>query len=205
MEQNPYSNSQASTMNPFSHTNYKVHKQTFKLVGGAFRIYDPMGSLALFADLKAFKLKEDIRLYTREDKAEEVLTIKARSIIDFSTTYDVVDSTTGQPVGALRRKGLKSMIRDEWSILDTFGNEIGKITEDSMLMALLRRFLTNLIPQKYHGEVRGMPVCAFSQNFNPFTLKLDVDFSMDQTGQFDRRLGLAAAVLFCAIEGREQN
>ena len=67
----------------------------------------------------------------------------------------------------------------------------------------IRRFLTNLIPQKYHGEMNGQQVCVFKQDINPFVLKLHLDFSMDQNRMLDRRLGIAAAVLLCVIEGRQ--
>jgi hypothetical protein len=154
--------------------------------------------------MKAFKLKEDIRLYTGEDKQTEILTIKARNILDISATYDVYDPGTQQKVGALRRKGLKSVLRDEWLFLDNNDQEIGKIMEDSLLMAMVRRLLTNLIPQSYQGEIGGAPVCTFKQNFNPFVLKVNLDFSIDQHNRLDRRLGIAAAVLLCAIEGRQQ-
>jgi hypothetical protein len=182
-----------------------VRKQFFKLFGGAFRIYDPYGNLALFADMKAFKLKEDIRLYSNEAKTEEVLTIKARNILDISATYDVFDPKTQETVGALRRKGIKSLIKDEWIILDSFDQEVGYIREDSLLMALLRRFITNLIPQNYDGSIRSMPVFEFKQHFDPFVLKLDLDFSPDINNLLDRRMGIAAAVLICAIEGRQNN
>ena len=68
--------------------------------------------------MKAFKLKEDIRLYTSEDMQTEVLSIQARKIIDISSAYDVIDSLTGAKVGALKRKGLKSILKDEWIIMD---------------------------------------------------------------------------------------
>ena len=114
-----------------------------------------MGQLVLYSEQKAFKLREDIRLYSDETKAEELITISARSIIDFSAAYDVVDATTGERVGALRRKGLSSILRDEWLILDVDEIELGRINECS--------------------ECQLAP-----------------------------RLGLAAAVLLCAIEGRQQ-
>lgn len=184
----------------FEHTSLLVKKQMLKLVGGAFRVFTPEGSLILYAKMKAFTLREDIRLYTGEDMRTEVLTIKARQIIDVSAAYDVVDATTGEKVGVLRRKGLKSIIRDEWAILNANDQQIGVIVEDSL--AILRRFI-NLIPQKFHAEVSGVPVCTYRQNFNPFTLRLSVDFSADTGRLFDRRLGIAAAILLCAIEGKQ--
>jgi hypothetical protein len=176
-----------------------------KLFGGEFRILDPRGNTVLFAKMKAFKLREDIRLFTGDDMLTEVMLIKARGILDISTTYDVTDITTNEKIGALKRKGLKSsFLKDEWMLLDNYDNEIGLIKEDSLLLAIIRRQLTALIPQKFHAEMNGSQVCLFQQNFNPFTLKLNVDFSPDMQRQLDKRLGLAAAVLLCAIEGRQR-
>jgi len=188
----------------FGHQTYLVRRKILKLLGGAFHIYDPTGTVVFYSQLKAFKLKEDIRLYTGEDMQTEVLLIQARQILDIAATYDVIDPASNEKVGALRRKGLKSILRDEWIFLDSSDREIGLLTEDSMALALVRRFLTNLIPQKYSGQINGTPVCTFKQNFNPFVMKITVDFSPDFSGLLDKRLGIAAAVLLCAIEGRQQ-
>jgi len=166
-------------------------------------IRDRLGTVLFYSKLKAFKLKEDIRLYAGEDMNVELLTIRARNIIDFGAAYDVVDSQSGEPVGTLRRKGFRSMLRDEWIIMNAAGQEIGTIQEDSMAMALLRRFLTNLIPQSFTGIIQGVPVLNFHRHFNPFVLRMDLDFSPDVQGLLDRRLGIAAGVLLSAIEGRQ--
>jgi uncharacterized protein YxjI len=68
----------------FTHPTYTVRRKIFKLVGAAFHIYDPNGNVAFYSKQKAFKLKEDIRVYTGEDMQTEILTIKAKNIIDFS-------------------------------------------------------------------------------------------------------------------------
>lgn len=188
----------------FGHSRYLIRRKFFKIFGGAFHIYDKAGNVVFYSKMKAFKLKEDLRLFTGEDMREEVLTIKARSILDFGATYDVTDSATGTRLGALRRKGFKSILRDEWLILDTNDQEVGKIEEDSLALALVRRFLTNLVPQTFTGTMGGVPVLSFRQHFNPFILKLALDYSQDTGGRLDRRMGIAAAVLLCAIEGRQQ-
>lgn len=188
----------------FSHSNYQVRKRILSVVGGKFEIFDPAGNVVLFSKMKAFKLKEDIRLYTGEDMTTELLSIQARAILDFSAAYDVVDSQTGQKVGALRRKGLKSMFRDEWLILDVYDNEIGLIREENAFLAIIRRFLTSLIPQSFDVELGGVLVAEFKQNFNPFVTKMTLDFSPDPQRRLDRRLGIAAGVLLCAIEGKQE-
>jgi len=188
----------------FNHSSYLVRRKILKLFGASFHIFDPDGNVVFFSSQKAFKLKEDIRIYTGEDMQTEVLTIQARRIIDIAATYDVYDpAIAGTKIGALKRKGMKSIIQDEWIIMDAQDNEIGLIKEDSLLLAMVRRLLTNLVPQRFAGFISGAEVCTFKQNFNPFVLKVTLDFSMDTQNLLDRRLGIAAAVLLCAIEGRQ--
>ena len=195
---------QSGVSQVFRHTSYLVRRKIFKLFGAAFHIYDPSGAIAFYSKQKAFKMREDIRLYTGEDMQTEVLSIQARQIIDFSAAYDVIDPASNTKVGALKRKGLKSILKDEWIIMDAEDREIGLIKEDSAFLALVRRFLVNLIPQTYYGEMAdGQRVCLFKQNFNPFVMKIKLDFSMDTEGRLDRRLGIAGAVLLCAIEGKQ--
>jgi len=190
----------------FNHPQYVVRKKVFKLLGAAFHVYDAAENLVMYSKQKAFKLREDIRLYTGEDMQTELLSIQARQIIDFSAAYDVIDPQSGGKVGALRRKGLKSMLRDEWVLMDATDREIGLIQEDSTALALIRRFVDAVamfLPQKYHAQVGGAEVATFQQNMNPFVKKLTLDFSMDPQGRLDRRLGLAAGILLSAIEGRQ--
>lgn len=190
-------------MNPiFQHNQYLLKRQVFALTG-KFRFYDSSENLVMFSEQKMFRLREDIRVYSDESKTQEVLMIKARQIIDFSAAFDVVDSVSGQKVGALRRRGFASMLRDEWDILDVNDNVIGKLFEDSMGMALLRRFLSSLIPQNYDIVIGSSRVADLKQNFNPFTYQLNIDFSMDTARQLDRRVGIAAGILLAAIEGRQ--
>jgi hypothetical protein len=191
----------------FVGTRYVVRRKILKLVGGAFHVWDTEGALAAFSEQKAFKLKEDIRVYSDETKTRELLCIQARQIIDFSACYDVTDTVSGERIGAMRRRGGRSILRDEWEVLGASGNTIGTLIEDSMGMALLRRLLTSLVPQKYDiffpDMTTGHKVGSIDQAFNPFVYKVDVDFSMDATGQLDRRMGIAAAILLAAIEGRQ--
>lgn len=200
----PYA-TQGLAQDRWSHRSYVIRRKFFKIFGNAFHIYDPLGNVAFYSKMKAFKLKEDLRLYTGEDMRTEVLAIRARQILDFGATYDVVDSVTGERVGAIRRKAFKSVIRDEWLLLDEGDREIGTVQEDSLLLALLRRFVVNLIPQSWSATVHGQPAAEYRQHFNPFILKITADFSGDVSGVLDRRLGIALAVLLNAIEGRQQS
>ena len=72
----------------FLHDRYLFRRKVLKVFGGEFRIYDSSGNLALFSKQKAFKLKEDIRAYADESMTNELLTMKARQIVDFGATYE---------------------------------------------------------------------------------------------------------------------
>ena len=187
----------------YTSNQYLLRRQVLALTG-KFRIYTPNGQLALYSQQKMFKLKEDIRVYSDERLAQELLLIKARQIIDFSAAYDVIDLQSGEKVGVWRRKGFRSMLRDEWEQLDAQDSPVGILYEDNMTQALLRRFLLGKwLPQNY-DIITGNQRCAdISQRFNPFRYELDLDFSMDASLKLDRRMGIAAAILIATIEGRQ--
>lgn len=187
----------------FQHDVFVARRKVLVMFGGAFHLYDGAGNTIGFFRQKAFKLKEDIRLFSDEAMTHELLAIHARAVLDISAVYDVIDKLSGQKVGALKRRGLKSMLQDEWAILDANDREIGMVQEDSTAMAILRRFVANLVPQTYNVTVGRQLVGEFKQHFNPFVLRMTVDFSHDRQKKLDRRLGLAAVVLLLAIEGRQ--
>jgi uncharacterized protein YxjI len=193
-------------MNPiFQFPSYLLRRQAIALTG-KFRFYDPAGRLVMFSEQKMFRLREDIRVYDGEDKAQEVLSIKARQIIDFSAAYDVVDTALNQKVGVLRRKGLRSLLRDEWEVLDANDNVIGMLFEDSVGLALLRRLvLGSWLPQNYDITVAETRVADLKQRFNLFRYELDLDFTMDAGHLLDRRVGIAAGILLAAVEGKQSS
>jgi len=188
---------------PYANDAYVIRRKVFTIFGAKFHVYDSSGQVVLFSKQKAFKLKEDIRVFSDESEQEERLLIKARQIIDFSAAYDVVDVRSGSKIGAFRRKGFTSILRDSWEFLDTADRVIGTILEDSMFMALLRRFLTNLIPQSFHAQVGGKDVAKYHQNFNPFVYKLRVNLEPQARSAVDPQLILAGGILLAAIEGRQ--
>lgn len=186
----------------FTYEKYLLKRQVLALTG-KLRLYDPLGNLVLYSQQKMFRLREDIVVYSDETQNQELLQIKARQIIDFSAAYDVIDPIYNQKVGVLRRKGLRSMLRDEWEVLDAFDNPIGILIEDNLSLALLRRFLAgNWLPQNYDLLINGQRALDLKQRFNPLRYELDLTFSPGFT-HLDHRLGIAAGMLLAIIEGRQ--
>ncbi len=188
----------------FQYERYWLKRQVLALTG-KFRLYNPQGELVLFCEQKMFRLREDFRLYTDESKSQEVLMIKARQILDFAAAYDVIDSQSGERIGTWRRRGFSSLFRDRWELLDAQERPMGFLTEDSLGLALLRRFLLGaLLPQNYDLFVGEQRLADLRQRFHLFRYELDLDFSMDPSHRLDRRLGVAAAILLAAIEGKQE-
>lgn len=180
---------------------YTVRRKVLKLLGGGFYLLDPAGKIVGYSEQKAFRLKEDIRVFADEAQTRPILRIQARQVVDFAACYDVVDEAEGRKIGAARRKGLRSILRDSWELFDERDQPVATLQEDSMLLALVRRFLSNLIPQAFVLGA-GAGAVKLKQHFNPFVYKLDV--ALPRSPAVDRRLVLATAVLLAAIEGRQR-
>jgi hypothetical protein len=190
----------------FGQHHYVIKRKLWSLLGARASVFDSSGRLLCFCKRRALKIREDIRVYADESMTRELLLIRARGVFDFGATYDVADARSGQTVGALRRKGLKSILRDEWHVLGPGDRQIGTILEDSSMLAVLRRLhdvVSLLSPQSYTVSLEGRDVGYIRQNRNPFTLHYVMDLSGDQQMALDRRLAVAAAILLVNIEGRQ--
>jgi len=186
----------------FSQNGYMFRRKVFRIFGGFFQIYDESGNQIMHSEQASFRIREDFTVYA-SDTNQPLLRIKTPQMLDLGSTYYVTDMLTMEPVGALRRKFFKSMFKDEWTILDANDQEIGKLTEKSILVALLSRFI-DLVPQTYSVQSAGeFPIATIKQHFNPFILKYTMTM-LEPSPAIDRRLLIAAGILMAAIERRQQ-
>ncbi|DAC70841.1 MAG TPA: hypothetical protein D7I12_01265 [Candidatus Poseidoniales archaeon] len=191
----------------FESDGYMVRQKVMKILGEEFHIYsdESMRSMIGYSKMAALKLKEDIRVYSDESKSTELLIIKQKGILDFTGGFSIVDGQTGESLGTLRRKAMKSILRDSWMLIDDKENVIGSLGEESGGLALVRRFipyLTILFPQQFHLRVNGAKgAVKYTQKMNPFVHKLSV--SGVKSSGVDPRIAAAAAVLLIAIEGKQ--
>ena len=184
---------------------FYIRRKALKVFGGSFHVYDSRDNLVFFSSQKAFKLKEDIRVFSDESMSQECLVIQARSIIDFGAAYDVIDSSTGEKLGAFRRKGFKSMLKDSWEMLDNDDQLVARLEEKSGCLALFGRFVApGFLPQTYQFEVGGELAATYVQRFSPFVFKLNVRLEQGSSDLLDPRMALAAGMLLTVIEGRQQ-
>jgi uncharacterized protein YxjI len=198
------------SVTPAPGESYTIRRKVFKIFGASFHIYDEKGGLAGFCKQKAFKLREDIKIYTDESCGTILMSIAARSIIDFGATYDITLGT-GERLGSLRRKGLKSsFLRDEWLIFDEDGKEIGIIRERGSWMSFFRRYVELVAlfsPQVYDVETTaGVSVGVLRRHLNPFIYRLGVRIEPDtEKFGFDDLYVLAMGCLIAAVEGTQES
>ncbi len=105
----------------------------FKLVALApqFYVTDVRGKAVLFVRQKILNLREDVRIFADDTKTRELFRINADRILDFSAHYHFTDSQTEQPLGSIRHKGMRSIWRAHYLLLDAREQETHHMTEDN--------------------------------------------------------------------------
>ena len=160
----------------FDLDSYMCRRKVIALTG-KISVFDSSGSIVAFSKQKMFKLREEVRVFTDESEGTPLLMVKARNIIDFGATFDVV-APDGRAVGALRRKGFKSMVRDQWIVLGSGDSVDGSLDEAGGTgLALARRFIPFVawfVTQDYTLTVNGATIARMQRNRNPFVSKLAV-------------------------------
>lgn len=192
----------------------EFRRKFFKLFGAEITVTDPNQQTEVaFIRLKAWRLKEDIRVFTDRSMATELLRISARSVIDFGATYDVTDSSNNERICSFRRKGLRStFVRDSWDLLDSADASIGSVEETSSGLAIARRWIDiipfvgpvidlalGFVPQTYQIIVSSQSAGIITQRKNPVLIKLGLDRT-DAPATIDPRIAFAAATLTAVID-----
>jgi hypothetical protein len=105
---------------------------SFKIVAfnPQVKVTDASGQTVLYVKQKALALKEDVKIFADEGQQRQLYQLKANKIIDFSAQYNIT-SATGQPMGAVKRQGMRSMFKATYNIVDVSGGEAGLIHEEN--------------------------------------------------------------------------
>ncbi|HEY0078252.1 MAG TPA: hypothetical protein VGB73_06370 [Pyrinomonadaceae bacterium] len=80
-------------------------------------VTDASGNLVFYVKQKAFKLKEAVTVFADASQTQPLYFINAARILDFSARYLFTD-TSGAALGSVQRKGMKSIWKAHYDILD---------------------------------------------------------------------------------------
>jgi hypothetical protein len=79
---------------------------------------------------KAFKLKEDVAVYSNSSKSSQVYRIQADRILDISAEYSFSDAG-GSLIGKIKREGMKSLWKASYIVMDGAGQMTHHVKEDN--------------------------------------------------------------------------
>lgn len=115
----------------------------FLTIGNKIKVTDANGNQVFFIEMKNFKLKEDIRVYSSDAKEKELFTIAADRIIDFSAKYSFTKN--GTKTGAIKRRGLKSLWSAHYDVFD-HSDTITHMIEEANPWIVVANTLLELVP-----------------------------------------------------------
>jgi uncharacterized protein YxjI len=84
------------------------------------KVSDASGQVVLYTKQKAFKLKEAVTVFADVEQTRPLYTINADRVLDFNAKFNIADAA-GNRLGAVARKGRKSIWRAEYEVLDGGG------------------------------------------------------------------------------------
>lgn len=105
---------------------------TFKIMAMApqIKVTDANGETVCYVKQKLFKLKEVVHVFQDESQQASLCEIKADRVIDWSACYHFYD-TSGESFGAVRRKGMRSIWKAHYEVLDENDVLLGSIEEEN--------------------------------------------------------------------------
>ena len=180
-------------------SHYIIKRKFWSVFERVFRVFTGDGQLIMYIQHPLLKLREEFMVYADEAKTRPLLRVKSQQVIAINFSYEVHDATTGELLGSVQKKGLRSLVRDKFHVFDATGTEVGYAEEQGH--SLLRR-LFPLLTSK-HAIFQGTQQIAFiKQQFRFFTKEFTVD---TQPSSMDPRFVLAIALLALIAEARRED
>ena len=185
----------------FAYQRYVIKRPFLSLLGRKYYVYAPDGSLVVFLKHPLMKLRGEFTIYADDTETTPLLVVRARQIIALNVAHDVMDPNTAEKIGSIRSRGLKSIFRDVWDILDINDQPIGLVEETGF--AMLRRFI-KFLPGRHKIELHGQLVATLRQTFRFFIKEEVLDLSPGGD-RLDHRFAIACALLVLMKEAQRES
>ncbi len=196
-----YAPPRSSHVRAFPNGVYTVRRPWISFFNRTFRVLDAQGQLVAFVRHPLMRVREQFQIFADEAMQQPIATIQSRQMIAINFTYDVTDAQTGSWIGTLRSRGLKSMIRDTWDLLDSQEQPHGLLEEVGL--SWLRRIFPILLGH-WRVLVGQSEVATVDQIFRFFVKEYRLTVAADGKN-VDTRFLLACALLALMRENhREQ-
>ena len=183
---------------------------SFKIVtiGTRIRIKDAAGRQVAYVRKQKFKLKENVGVYADEAQSSLLFRMKADRMLDFSARY-AISGPDGHPIGAVGRRGMKSIWSSTYVLDDAYGTEAGSIREEKPWTKVLDGVMESvplgdalgglLFNPAYLAELYGRDVLRIQKQPSV----LESSFRIDKLGEFsddEEDLLLAGVIMMVLLE-----
>ena len=149
----------------FEHVSYTLVRPLFNLnFQRITRVYGADGKLAAMVEQPWFRLRTELIVYADEAQLVPLFVIRTRRLATLDREHDLLDPG-GARLGCLRTRGIASLFRDQWDILDDRDQPAGEMIEEGP--ALIRRFI-KLWPGHHRIDLGRRTVATIQQQFHLF-------------------------------------
>jgi uncharacterized protein YxjI len=158
--------------------------------------------VALVALIGILSKKRHVHFYRDDSKSELLLEVLQDQKLAFLTHTFTVNEPGGRTLARFRKNLLTDLFRKKWNCLSPEGSPLWDAKEDSVVLALVRRFLTRLVPLCFiFCTPEGQVVGEFNRKFTILD-RYVLDLSRDAARALDRRVALAMGVMLDTGERR---
>lgn len=174
---------------------YSIRRPFWSWTGREFHVHAPTGERVLLVRHPFWRMREELTVYADDEKTA-LLKISETKIVARDVRFDVHDVTDDSLVGAIVSRGIRSVARDAWDVLDATGKKIGMMQEGGR--PLLRR-LVPILRGQYYVEIDGGEGARIVQMAGLFSKEYVLDLTT-AVGKLDPRLAIACALLALLAE-----
>jgi hypothetical protein len=189
----------SGSLQAFSHASYTLIRPLFSW-RRIYRVFAPDGSLSAFVEQPWFRWRTELTLYADEAQAQPIVVIKNRRFAAVNMEHDLFDAQSGQRLGVVRTRGLRSIFRDTWDILDADERPVGVMVEDG---AYFWRRIIKLIPGRHRIELGGRVVAHITQVFHFFRREFELDLAQVDD-PIEPRFAIACALIAMMADLRRE-
>jgi hypothetical protein len=185
----------------------------FKVIAIEAKIYitDAQNQKIAFVKQKAFKLKEDIRIFTSENQKELVGMIAAQNIIDIGATYDLRNE--GQvSIGKMKQHGIRSFVQARYDIFEddslkmtvTETNPVAKFIDNLVGSIPVIGMISNYIlhPKYTVADAADQPLFVLSKKPSFFERRFQIDL-VKEVDELTEKQALLAMMLTALLQGED--
>jgi uncharacterized protein YxjI len=186
----------ALTAAPFFWLSGRVESPALMALGMAAAL------VAFVAAIGLLSKKRHVHFYRDDSRRELLLEVLQDQKLAFVTHTFTVNEPGGRTLARLRKNLLTDIFRKKWNVASPDGRDLWHAMEDSVLLALVRRFLTRLVPLCFIFCLPGGQVVGeFNRKFTILD-RYVLDLSRDSARALDRRVALAMGVMLDTGERR---